>query len=175
MALLLIVPSIIIAKPIITLETYPLKYSYYGALQSTTFINDTAITVSNLMTLSETDPIMLAHVDFTAGYVKGDMLHFTDQNGITGEYVATESTGTLTLKGVTTTANYQAALRSVTFKATPIYDFQDSTTAHSRTVRFNVTDSGGAVSDVKTRNIDIETSIRVYTSWVPANIQEDRA
>ena len=44
------------------------------------------------------------------------MLGFTNQNGITGSYNA--ATGVLTLTGSATLANYQAALRSVTYSNT---------------------------------------------------------
>ena len=44
----------------------------------------------------------------------GDMLNFTNQNGITGSY----SGGVLTLSGSATPAQYQAALQSVTFSTT---------------------------------------------------------
>ena len=41
------------------------------------------------------------------------MLGFTNQNGITGSFNA--ATGVLTLTGSATVANYQTALRSVTY------------------------------------------------------------
>ena len=44
----------------------------------------------------------------------GDLLNFTIQNGITGNY----SHGVLTLTGDATAAQYQAALESITFSAT---------------------------------------------------------
>ncbi|PUA81131.1 Ig-like domain-containing protein [Nocardioides currus] len=44
----------------------------------------------------------------------GDVIGFVNQNGIVGSY----SNGTLTLTGVASPAAYQAALRTVTFKAT---------------------------------------------------------
>jgi len=53
-------------------------------------------------------------VSLTAGFVSGeDILAFTDQNGITGSWNG--STGVLTLTGSATLANYQTALRSVTY------------------------------------------------------------
>ena len=48
-----------------------------------------------------------------AGFIAGETLDFTNQNGITGTYNA--STGVLTLTGSASVANYQAALGSVTF------------------------------------------------------------
>ncbi|HEU5139781.1 MAG TPA: immunoglobulin-like domain-containing protein [Bacillales bacterium] len=46
----------------------------------------------------------------------GDLLGFTDQSGITGTYEA--SNGILTLKGAASTAEYQQALRRVSFSTT---------------------------------------------------------
>ena len=55
-----------------------------------------------------------ATVSITANFVTGeDVLGFTNQNGITGSYNA--ATGVLTLTGSATVANYQTALRSVTY------------------------------------------------------------
>src|SRR5260221_82117 len=68
--------------------------------------------------LTVTDPdstnLASATVSITANFVTGeDVLAFTTQNGITGAFNAT--TGVLTLTGSATLANYQAALRSVTY------------------------------------------------------------
>ena len=46
----------------------------------------------------------------------GDQLHFTNQNGITGNY--NSATGTLALTGTATPAQYQTALESVQFSTT---------------------------------------------------------
>ena len=49
-----------------------------------------------------------ATISITSGLLTGDLLNFTNQNGISGTYDAT--TGVLTLSGVSSLANYQAAL-----------------------------------------------------------------
>ena len=67
------------------------------------------------------------------------MLGFVNQNGITGAYDAT--TGVLTLIGVSSLANYQAALRSVTYANT-----SDNPSDAARTISFQVDDGGGLVS-----------------------------
>lgn len=156
------------------METYPLKYSYFGVGQSNRWINDTAIELADAMEILQNGNLMMAVIDFTAGYVQGDMLTFTDQNGIVGDYVATDSTGTLTLKVVATTVRYVKAMRSILFKASPLHNWKQSPTAITKTVRFNVTDSGGAVSIPKTRDIKLETAERVFTTWVPIEIKDDR-
>ena len=56
-----------------------------------------------------------ATVSISAGFLSGDALNFTNQNGITGSYNG--STGVLTLTGIASLANYQTALRSITFSS----------------------------------------------------------
>ena len=68
-----------------------------------------------------------------------DVLAFTDQNGITGSY--NSATGVLTLSGLATVADYEAALRSVTYENTSEDPFDGA-----RTIRFQVTDSSGLSS-----------------------------
>jgi hypothetical protein len=65
----------------------------------------------------------------------GDELLFTDQNGITASYE--ERSGTLTLTGEASIANYQAALRSVRYR-----NLQQGNPAPTRDVEFIVNDSG---------------------------------
>jgi large repetitive protein len=63
-----------------------------------------------------------------------DILSFTNQNGITGSFNATS--GVLTLTGVTTIANYQTALRSVTYA-----NKSTNPSLNDRTIAFAVNDS----------------------------------
>ena len=76
-----------------------------------------------------------------------DVLAFVDQNGITGSFDAL--TGVLTLTGTSTVANYQTALRSVTYQNT-------STTPSTsvRVVQFVVND-GELDSNQLVRNINV--------------------
>lgn len=62
-----------------------------------------------------------------------DVLAFTNQNGITGNYVS--STGTLTLTGTASQANYVAALKSVTYRST-----SNNPSTLQRTIRITVND-----------------------------------
>ncbi len=62
-----------------------------------------------------------------------DVLAFTSTPNITGSY--NSSTGVLTLSGTTTIANYQAALRGVTFQDTSLDPSQSN-----RTISFSFTD-----------------------------------
>ena len=89
-----------------------------------------------------------ATITFTANYVNGqDVLSFTDQSGITGNWNA--AAGTLTLSGSSSVANYQAALRSITYTNT-----SDNPSTATRTVSFVVND-GTVNSIAATRDIAI--------------------
>ncbi len=89
-----------------------------------------------------------ATVQITGNYVSGeDLLSFTNQNGITGSY--NSSTGTWTLTGSATLAQYEAAIRSITY--TNSSEHPDTTT---RTISFTIND-GDANSNTLTRDITI--------------------
>ncbi len=99
--------------------------------------------------LAVTDPdsaqLAGATVTISSGFDVADVFAFTPAGSITGEC----SSSTLTLSGAGTLAEYQAALRSVTF-ATPGED--PSMTA--RTLSFRVADSLG-LGLVSTRSVDV--------------------
>ena len=94
---------------------------------------DTALTVTDP---DDTDFIG-ATVSITGDFVAGqDVLGFTDQNGITGSYNA--ATGVLTLSGTSLVANYQTALRAVTYfnsSDNPSTVARTRSTSRSTTVR----------------------------------------
>ena len=90
------------------------------------------------------------------GFVPGDLLGFTDQNGITGSYDA--ATGVLTLTGAASLANYRDALASITFGFTPGGDPTNGGGATSRTINWVVND-GVAPSTAGTSTLNaIHTS-----------------
>ena len=68
-----------------------------------------------------------------------DVLHFTNQNGITGSF--DQATGTLTLSGNASVASYQAALGSITYS-----DISQNPNTGARTVTFEVTDANNLIS-----------------------------
>src|SRR5205814_989044 len=76
-----------------------------------------------------------------------DVLGFTSQSGISGSFNA--ATGTLTLTGSASVANYQAALRSVTYVNT-----SDNPSTGTRRVTFTVND-GSTDSILNTRDISV--------------------
>jgi hypothetical protein len=111
--------------------------------------NAAATAVDSGLTVSDVDTATLASatVSLTAGFVSGqDVLAFTDQNGITGSWNA--GTGVLTLTGSATLANYQSALRSVTYINT-----SDNPSTATRTVSF--VNDGSASSAAATRDITV--------------------
>ncbi|WP_145288461.1 FG-GAP-like repeat-containing protein [Rosistilla oblonga] len=110
--------------------------------------NDGAEAITSTLTLADDDDtnIESALVTISAGYVNGqDLLAFVDQNGIVGAWDA--GTGTLTMTGTATLAQYQSALRSITYTNTS--ELPDTST---RTVSFTVND-GGLSSNTQTRDI----------------------
>ncbi|HLL90813.1 MAG TPA: putative Ig domain-containing protein, partial [Tepidisphaeraceae bacterium] len=112
--------------------------------------NAAATAITATLTISDVDNANLtgATVQITNNYQNGqDVLAFTNANGITGSWNAT--TGTLTLSGTATVAQYQTALRSVTYANT-----SDNPTSVTRTVSFGVND-GSANSNTATRNISV--------------------
>ncbi|MDX1890149.1 Ig-like domain-containing protein [Mycolicibacterium sp. 050158] len=98
------------------------------------------VKLDQLLLVTDVDSTFLsgAQVSITGGFATGDALAFTQGNGITGNYNA--STGVLALSGTATVANYQQALRSVTFAT------GSSAAAALKTVSIVVTDFQGASS-----------------------------
>ncbi|MEP1443247.1 MAG: tandem-95 repeat protein [Hyphomicrobiales bacterium] len=81
---------------------------------------DPAVVVNNTIEVSDADGDMItgATVSITLQsgvFETGDVLNFTDTGSITGSF--DDTTGVLTLTGTDTAANYQAALRSITFES----------------------------------------------------------
>jgi hypothetical protein len=106
--------------------------------------NDAATPISANIVVADVDSPQLAGatVAITSNFAAGeDVLGFTNQNGISGAFNA--SNGVLTLSGTATVAQYQAALRSVTFRNT-----SDNPSTSPRTITFTVRDSGGASNSV---------------------------
>src|ERR1019366_4818649 len=83
----------------------------YTELQAVAPAIDAGLTVSDADNLN----LASAAVSITNGFLAGDALNFSNQNGISGTYNA--ATGVLTLSGPATVVQYQAALESVTFSS----------------------------------------------------------
>src|SRR5205814_2128087 len=115
--------------------------------------NQTASAIDAALTLSDVDSTSLtgATVSITANFAAGqDVLGFTTQNGITGSYTA--ATGVLTLSGSSSVANYQAALRSVTY-----FNSSDNPSTATRTISYQADDGAAAnhASNVVTATVTV--------------------
>ncbi|HEX8120625.1 MAG TPA: tandem-95 repeat protein, partial [Solirubrobacteraceae bacterium] len=122
-----------------------------------------AVPIDAGLTVSDPDNANLvgASVKVLSGFHAGDQLVFVNQNGITGSY--NSGTGVLTLTGTTTKANYQTALRSVTFDSTS----QDPGT--SRTIEFRAED-GGEAGVPASRQVTVEPVNDGPTLTLPSSI-----
>jgi hypothetical protein len=92
-----------------------------------------------------------ATVSIAGGFLSGDTLGFTNQNGITGSYNA--AAGSLMLSGTASLANYQAALASVSF-ASSLQDPTHGGADMQRTVSF-VANDGALSSAAATTTINV--------------------
>ncbi|MBR0869709.1 cadherin repeat domain-containing protein [Bradyrhizobium tropiciagri] len=102
--------------------------------------NQGATAIAPALTVTDVDTATIDHasVQISANYVSGeDVLSFTTQNGITGSFDA--GTGTMTLTGTATVAQYQAALASVTYT-----DTSENPSTLARTVTFTADDGQAA-------------------------------
>lgn len=136
------------------IETTPLQY-IQNQLPNLTVKNTTPVSQSITVTSPDTYHMTSATIQITpATYQPGeDFLRFTNTVTIIGSWDST--TGTMTLTGTDTLANYTAALRSVAY-----YNFRDMPVLTPRTVTYVVTDDGGptgimANSNTVSRDIDI--------------------
>jgi VCBS repeat-containing protein len=113
--------------------------------------NDAATAIDNTITVNDVDNANLssATVQITGNYQNGqDVLSFTNAGNISaGPFDST--TGTLTLSGSDTLANYQAALRSVKYQNT-----SDNPSTTARTVSWKVND-GSLDSNIATSTITV--------------------
>jgi len=107
-----------------------------------------AVSIAAGLTLSDVDSASLtgATIAITGNALSGDMLNFVNQNGISGSF--NPATQTLTLAGVATISQYQAALRSVTFSSTNIHASSNGHT--NRTVTWTINDGTNISAPVTT-------------------------
>ncbi|HEX4368574.1 MAG TPA: Hint domain-containing protein [Rhodopila sp.] len=136
----------------------------------------TAAVLDSSITISDVDSAGIIHtatVSIGTGFTAGDLLNFTNQNGITGAYDS--ATGTLTLGGNATIADYQAALDSITYAYTP--DGGDPTAAGtdtSRTIPWTVDDDVDT-SAAAFSTLDVSLPPPVITGSVAGQATTDEA
>ena len=112
--------------------------------------NAAAVAIDPGLALSDVDSgtLSTAWVWFGANYASGqDVLGFTDQNGITSSWDA--GAGILTLSGTATVAQYQTALRSVTY-----VNGSDAPSTVTRMLSFAAND-GIDGSNIVSRNLTV--------------------
>jgi hypothetical protein len=115
------------------------------------FSGGSSVFVTSALTISHpsTANLQSAEVEITGGFVNTeDELAFTNQNGITGNWIATS--GKLSLSGTATLAEYQTALRAVTYNNTN----NSSPNQNTRTISFTVND-GSNNSNTISRTLNI--------------------
>lgn len=132
----------------------------YNAGGSPVFITST-LTIDSHPTITE---LTSATVQITGNLdTPDDQLNFIDQLGITGSY--DDGTGILTLSGTTSLANYQTAIRSITYSSDELV----SPSSLTRTISI----TGFASSDptnVLERDVDIITTLTDLTSDISDNV-----
>ena len=108
--------------------------------------NGAPIPISDSLQVSdeEGDPVVAAVVAIDSGYTSEDVLAFENASAIS----ATLDQGVLTLTGTASVADYQAALRRVTYQNT-----SDQPTTDARIIRFEITDGTGGQSNALTREV----------------------
>jgi len=122
----------------------------------------TTLTVTDLDHAGMTSAV----IQVSAGYQVGDVLNFVNTPNISGVFNA--GTGTLTLTGTDSVANYQAALRTVTYASSSantaprtvrfeVHDGTDTSNAVSRTVGGYAQLNGGTVNVYGTQLVDAMT------------------
>jgi hypothetical protein len=142
------------ATPSVTLGTTPLSFQENGA----------ALIIDGSLTVADTDSTNLtgATISFVSGFSAGagnDVLDVTTSNGITKSFNAT--TGTLTLTGTATLANYQAVLRTLIFRNT-----SENPSTTPRVIRVAVTD--GTTTGQADRTVNVTAVDDVGTIQIPA-------
>jgi large repetitive protein len=127
--------------------------------------NDTAKVVDNTIRLSdaENDSLTGAHVTISTNHQAAeDVLSFTPTGNITGSFDA--SSGVLTLSGADTAAQYEAALRSVSYENT-----SDNPSTSARTITFDVTDVHGDTGAAASSTVTVAAVNDAPVNILPAD------
>ena len=128
---------------------------------TTAHTENVPVVVDSGITVTDTDSANMASGTVTvgSGYTAGqDVLAFTNQNGITGSW----SAPTMTLTGSATKANWQTALRSITYNNT-----SNTPNTGNRTINFVVND-GSANSNTAAKTVSVAAANDAPVNTVPA-------
>ncbi len=130
-----------------------------------TYTEDNApLAIDSSLTVSDPDSANLAGatISIRDAFVAGeDLLGFTDQLSISGSYDA--ATGILTLTGAASIADYQTALRSVTYSNSS--NTPDTT---QRVIEFTVDDGTASSSDTRKLNITATNDAPIIDNLTPS-------
>jgi hypothetical protein len=132
---------------IIPVNDAPVITSNVGSILFTE--KDPALVIDPNITVTDVDNSSLVNATVAIGgnfAGSEDVLGFVTQGGISGNY--NTGTGVLSLTGISNISNYQAVLRSVTFR-----DTSNNPSVLPRTIAFNVNDGGAIGSTTRIINI----------------------
>jgi hypothetical protein len=135
-----------------TLDTVHVAPVVTAGATATFEVSGPAVAADGALTVTDPDSggdLTGATVSITSGLnAADDVLHFTNQNGISGSYDS--ATGVLTLAGTATVADYQTALDSITFSSA-------TGSTGTRTLSWTVADGATShnTSNTGTSTIDI--------------------
>ncbi len=160
---------------VIAVNDPPLLPPSFSALSYT--VNNPATAIRPGLTTSDPDSVNYvgATVSIVSGFASGqDVLSFVSQNGISATY--NPGTGVLTLTGIASVANYQAALRSVTYVNT-----SENPSTANRVINFSVNDgtqSAGsertitvtARNDAPTTTVTLQDGVNGYAGTIDTTI-----
>ncbi len=128
--------------------------------------NGGPVAVDPGLTLSDVDSnnIIGATIQFSSGFIPTeDALDFTDQLGITGNYNV--STGVLTLSGTASIANYQTAIRSITYE-----NFSEIPSTTNRAIQIQVNDGTTVNSASRTITVASINDDPTNTGSLPTDV-----
>ncbi|ELR68485.1 Flagellar hook-length control protein FliK [Fulvivirga imtechensis AK7] len=147
---------------VVPVNDAPVISSNNGTTATDYYVEESPVIIDNLITISDVDD-----TDLEAGevritdFVAGDVLHFTDQNGITGSYDT--QTGILALSGTATIENYTTALQSITFE-------NNNAASGQRQIEFIIND-GNADSSPYIRNMNVIANEPPVVDTTPQSTQ----
>ncbi len=148
---------------------------------------DGAVAITSAITLEDFDDTNMesATISITGNYTLGeDILSFTDAGSITGSFAA--GTGVLTLSGSDTKANYQAALRAVTYENTSsdpvelnrnisfvINDGDNNSNTETRDITVTATNSKPVLSSIESENLAYPDAAVQITNTIVVSDPDD--
>ena len=144
---------IVNAAPVLTVRSTPIVFNVANVDDNGDVVPILIDLSTDQITITDSDSELLSQaiVTIDEGRLDGDVLAFTEQDGIDGTFDAT--TGVLTFTGDASLSDYQAVLRSVTFGV------GDAADIGQRTLSIEVTDVSNNVAAAATDQADIRVDV----------------